>query len=191
MKYMKFEVDSQTKKDLEIFETVKEGLSVVGLFNHTQCIGGKKKLYEYLANPLADYKQITERKETIAFFHKHFPNGLNLDKDALDFTEYYLRQPDYPTRMPSWFTAIEKMIADKISTSSNEYYLAEKGVTSTVDLLKNIYEFSIILSDKLKEADAPVFLVKNNEIVLELFQKEAYKEGFEKGKNSKKKQKKK
>ena len=77
MKYMKFEVDSQTKKDLEIFETVKEGLSVVGLFNHTQCIGGKKKLYEYLANPLADYKQITERKETIAFFHKHFPNGLN------------------------------------------------------------------------------------------------------------------
>lgn len=176
MKYMKFEVDSQTKKDLEIFETVKEGLSVVGLFNHTQCIGGKKKLYEYLANPLADYKQITERKETIAFFHKHFPDGLNLDKDALDFTEYYLRQPDYPTRMPSWFTAIEKMIADKISTSSNEYYLAEKGVTSTVDLLKNIYEFSIILADKLKEGDAPVFLVKNNDIVLELFQKEAYEE---------------
>lgn len=173
---MKFEVDLQTKKDLEIFETVKDGTSVFSLFNHTQCVGGRRKLYEFLSNPLTDFRHISERKESIAFLQKHFPAGLSLDKDALDFTEFYLRQPDYPTRMPSWFTAIERMIADKISTSTNEYYLAEKGVTSTIDLLKNIYDFSLSLSQKMENTDAPAHLMKNNETVLGIFSKPEYKE---------------
>ncbi|NDV94003.1 hypothetical protein D0T84_03605 [Dysgonomonas sp. 521] len=176
MKQMKFEVDYQTKKDLEIFETVKDGTSVFGLFNHTQCVGGRRKLYEFLSNPLADFRQISERKESIAFLQKHFPAGLSLDKDALDFTEFYLRQPDHPTRMPSWFTAIERMIADKISTNANEYYLAEKGVTSTIDLLKNIHAFSLSLSQKMSKTDAPAHLLKNNEEVLAIFSKPEYKE---------------
>lgn len=173
---MKFEVDLQTKKDLEIFETVKDGTSVFSLFNHTQCVGGRRKLYEFLSSPLTDFRHISERKESIAFLQKHFPAGLSLDKDALDFTEFYLRQPDYPTRMPSWFTAIERMIADKISTSTNEYYLAEKGVTSTIDLLKNIYDFSLSLSQKMENTDAPAHLMKNNETVLGIFSKPEYKE---------------
>lgn len=173
---MKFEVDIQTKRDLEIFDTVKDGMSVVGLFNHTQCMGGKKKLYEFLSNPLVDYRQITERKDTIAFFHKHFPAGLSLDKDALDFTEFYLRQPDSPTRMPSWFTAIERMISDKISTSRNEYYLAEKGVTSTIGLLKNIYDFATALDSKLQGGDPPDFLIRNNKAIMDIFTKPEYEE---------------
>jgi DNA mismatch repair ATPase MutS len=78
--------------------------------------------------------------------------------------------------MPTWFTAIERMIADRINTNSNEYYLAEEGVTSTVSLLKNIYRFAVTLADKLKENNAPAFLVKNNDTILELFSKPEYKE---------------
>jgi DNA mismatch repair ATPase MutS len=78
--------------------------------------------------------------------------------------------------MPSWFTAIERIIADKISASSNEYYLAEKGVTSTVDLLKNIYQFAVALAGKFKESNAPAHLVRNNDIVLDIFSRSGYKE---------------
>ncbi|MDR1502378.1 MAG: hypothetical protein LBT43_07995 [Prevotella sp.] len=170
---MKFEVDSQTLKDLEIFDTVKDGTSVFSLFNHTQCYGGRRILYNFLSNPLTDLGKITERTDTIEFFQKYLPEGLSVDKDSLDFTEYYIRHGDYPTRIPTWFTALERMIMDRISTNT-EYYLVKKGVGSTVDLLKTIYAFSHVLADKFKGNNYPKLLEKNNEKVLEIFSSDDY-----------------
>ncbi|WP_029905803.1 hypothetical protein [Prevotella sp. 10(H)] len=172
---MKFEVDSQTLKDMEIFDTVKDGTSVFSLFNFTQCYGGRRVLYGFLSNPLTDLKKITERTDTIAFFQKHLPEGLKVDKDSLDFTEYYIRHGDYPTRIPTWFTAFERMIADKISTNT-EYYLVQKGVTSTVDLLKTIHKFSLTLAKVIKNNNFPKLLEKNNEEVLKIFSRPEFKE---------------
>lgn len=165
---MKFEVDDQTKKDLEIFDTSKSGVSIFGLFNFTRCIGGRRRLYEFLSSPLADIDEIKERKEAIAFFHKYFPDGLDVDKNSLDFTEYYLRQPNHPTRMPSRFTAIERKIVQKF-TSGAEYYLVEKGVESTVNLLRTIYAFSLALAGKFKTDNTPVILKNGSDEVLKLF----------------------
>ena len=171
---MKFEVDSQTKRDLEIFDTIRNSRSVFGLFNHTDCVGGKKKLYKFLSSPLTDLNEIIERKEAIEFLQISFPTGFDLDKNALDFTEYYLRQGNYPTRPPSKFAAIERKIMDKISPG-NEYYLVEKGVSSTVDLLKMIYKFSNKLADKLKLDSHSTLLLRNNQAVLDIFSQPEFK----------------
>lgn len=172
---MKFEVDKQTLKDLEIFGLNKVDKTVFNLFNHTQCIGGRNRLYEILRNPLSDFNEINERKDAIAFFQQHLPSGLDVDKDALDFSEYYLRHSGRVQRPPTRFVAIERKIVGKI-TSSNDYYLIEKGVESLVDLLRDFYKFSQLLAEKLKIADHPVLLVRNNNEILRLFDRlEFYK----------------
>ncbi|MDU1892283.1 MAG: hypothetical protein E6767_16485 [Dysgonomonas sp.] len=172
---MKFEIDNQTKKDLEIFDTYKTKRSVLGLFNHTECVGGKQKLYKFLSTPLSDLNKINERKDAIEFLQQAFPSGFNLDKNALDFTEYYFRQGNYPTRAPSWFGAIERKFMDKISPG-HEYYLVEKGVSSTVDLLKMFYRFALKLADKLKVANPPKLLFENDQKIQEIFSKPEFKD---------------
>ena len=76
---MKFEVDKQTLKDLEIFGLNRVEKTVFNLFNHTQYVGGRNRLYEILRNPLSDYEKIKERKDAIAFFQKYLPSGLDID----------------------------------------------------------------------------------------------------------------
>jgi DNA mismatch repair ATPase MutS len=167
---MKFEVDSQTLKDLEIFDTVKDGMSVFSLFNFTQCQGGRRVLYEFLSSPLTNLEKITERTDTTSFFQKHLPEGLNIDKDSLDFAEYYTRHGDYPTRIPTWFTAFERMIMDRISTNT-EYYLVKKGVGATVSLLKAIHLFVKKMETLAGQYDVPHLIKKHNDTALAIFSK--------------------
>lgn len=172
---MKFEVDKQTLKDLEIFDIVRERKSIFGLFNFARSMGGRRQLYNFLLSPLADLDEINERKNAIAFFQKHMPYGLNVDKNALDFSEYYFKHGNYATRPPSKFAAIERKIMSYIN-QSNEYYLVEKGVSSTVDLLKGIYRFSLDLAEKLAEDDTSTLLSRNNKEVLKIFSQPEYDE---------------
>ncbi|MDR1881407.1 MAG: hypothetical protein LBR26_01315 [Prevotella sp.] len=175
---MKFEADSQTLKDLEIFDTVRDGKSVFGLFNFTQCYGGRRMLYQFLSNPLTDLDEIKERRDTAVYFQKYLPSGLDVDKDSLNFTEYYIRHGDCQARIPTWFTALERMVMDRISTNT-EYYLVKKGVGSTVGLLKRIYEFSCIPANKPEGNSCPGLLKKNNEKILKVFARPEYAEIME------------
>lgn len=170
---MKFEVDNQTLRDLEIFDTVKDGTSVFDLFSNTRCLGGWKKLHGFLSSPLTDLDEIIERKEAIAFFQKHMPEGLDIDKDSLDFTEYYLRHSTFPTKPMSKFAAMERKLMDKLGPSK-EYYLVEKGVSSTIGLLKSIHHFSLVLAEKLNADKSSTLLSKSNEEVLRILSKAEY-----------------
>ncbi|NDV77775.1 hypothetical protein [Dysgonomonas sp. 511] len=170
---MKFEVDKQTKKDLEIFDTVKGGKSVVSLFDHTQCVGGRQKLYSFLSAPLADIEEITKRKESIAFFQAHFPAGMEVDKDSLDFAEYYIRHSSLSSRRISRFVAMEKKLFSKLS-QNNEYYLTETGVIATFKLVKTIHAFFLSLQDRLKDEKPPKHLQENNEKLKEIFSQPEY-----------------
>ncbi|MFV0420394.1 MAG: MutS-related protein [Dysgonomonas sp.] len=172
---MNFEVDKQTLKDLEIFDTFKNGKSIFSLFNFTRSMGGKRKLYNFLSSPSANLDEITERRDAIAFFQEYIPSGLTVDKNALDFSEYYLKHGNYPTRMPSRFSAIERRLMSFINQSP-EYYLIEKGVSSTVELLNDIYRFALVLAEKLKGNDYPKLLSRTNKDILTLFSKREYSE---------------
>lgn len=168
---MKFEIDSQTLKDLEIFETTKDGMSILSLFNSTCSLGGKRVLSEFLRNPLTDLDKINERTETIAFFQKHLPNGLALDNDSLGFAEYYFRQSNSPTRRPYWGTSFNRMIMDKLNADA-EYYIIKKGVYSIISLLKSIHTFSLLQNDEAYPF--PKLLAKKNQKVKDFFSKSQF-----------------
>lgn len=172
---VKFEVDKQTLRDLEIFDTFKDGKSIFSLFNFTRSLEGKRRLYNFLSSPMSSIDEITERRDAIAFFQEHLPSGLFVDKNALDFSDYYLKHGNHPTRLPSRFSAIEKRLMSFINQSP-EYYLIEKGVSSTVDLLNDIYRFALVLAEKLEGGDHPKLLSRNNKEVLRLFSKPEYSE---------------
>ncbi|MBB4035521.1 DNA mismatch repair ATPase MutS [Dysgonomonas hofstadii] len=161
---MKFEIDNQTLKDLEIFDTVKNRKSVFEMFNSTYTIGGKDKLYNYLKNPLSDYEKIKERRNAIAFFQSFKLAGeLEIDKNSLDFIEHYLNLGNYPTKPPTRFFAVEKGIFNKLAPS-NDYYIVERGVQYTIELINIVYRFSILLDQN----HCPALLKKYNEDVLTL-----------------------
>ncbi|MDR2953681.1 MAG: hypothetical protein LBV43_01200 [Prevotella sp.] len=176
MKQKIFEVDKQTKTDLEIFGNSQEGNSVFGLFNHTRHVKGRQKLYDYLNKPLTDLDEITDRKEAIEYFMNYIPSGIDLDKNSLDFAEYYFKQANFPTRKPSKFVAFERFIMDRLRPG-NDYYLVEKGVSSTVDMLKSVYQFCIMLDQKIKSTEKkPRLLQANTRKLLALLSQSEYVE---------------
>lgn len=171
---MKFEIDNQTLKDLDIFDTFKKGKSLSTLFDFTLCRGGSSKLHSFLSSPSIYLEEINERKETIRFFHNYLPDGIDLDKNALNFAEYYFRHANFTPRTPSKLAFLNK-IFEKINPST-KYYIIDKGVRSTVALLKNIHRFSQMLNERIAANNCPTLLQKNNEKVMKRFSLPEYEE---------------
>lgn len=165
---MSFEFDSQTLKDIEIFKTVKSSKSVFDLFNFTRSLGGKNKLYDFLNSPLDNFDDIRQRVDAIAFF-KNSKITVDIDKNSLDFIEHYLTLGNYPTQPPSRFTAIEKGFLNKLSPN-NDYYIIERGVDYTLDLINSLYKLSLDLQEK----GCPDLIEKNNEKISKLFSQDEY-----------------
>lgn len=162
---LKFEIDNQTLKDIEIFDSANNKRSVFSIFNSTRSMGGKNRLYTYFKTPLTDLTAINDRKNAIAFFQElTITHNLSIDKNTLDFIEYYLQQEGYPTTPPNKLRAIEKAIYNKLKPS-NEYYIIEKGIGYTVDFLLNIYHFAL----KLQNYDCPEKIRKNNSEIFRIF----------------------
>lgn len=170
---MKFEIDKQTLKDLEVFSNDDNQNSIYKLFGPTKTAGGRDKLYRLLSFPLTDLNEINERKDIFAFFHNHLPSGLTVDKDALNFADYYLQHADYNSRPPTRFSAISRMLFDKVN-SNGDYFLITEGVRSIIKLIKSIHKFSLSLSEKIKKYDCPKPIVDNNKRVMEIFSKPEY-----------------
>lgn len=166
---MKFEIDNQTLKDLDLLGITAKGKSVFALFNFTQCIGGQNKLYTFLSSPSTNLKEITERKDTIAFFQKHFPSGMNLDKNALDFAEYYIRHANFAAKKPSRFAFLDKFL-EKINPS-NKSYIVAKGVRSTIALLKSIHIFLTRLTDITDKENCTILIKENSKRLKAIFSK--------------------
>ncbi len=165
---MKFEIDEQTLKDLEVFSNDDNHKSIYKLFSPTKTAGGREKLYRLLSSPLTDLNEINERKNIFAFFQEHLPSGLTVDKDALNFAEYYLKHGEYLNRPPTKFSAINRLIMDKVS-SGGDYFLLHEGVSSIIKLLKAIHQFSLSLAEKVKEHDCPKRILDNNNEALNIF----------------------
>lgn len=172
---MAFETDSQTLKDLEIFKTTKNNKSLFDMLNFTSSIGGKNKLYNFLESPLDDLEKIKERNEAIAFFQfSGSAKELQIDKNSLDFIEYYFNYGNYPTRLPSKFSAIEKGLLYKLKPNG-EYYIIERGIDYVIELLNSLYKFSRYLA----KFDCPALIHRNNEEIFRIFSLEEYKQVLE------------
>ena len=141
---MKFQTDNQTLKDLEI-PASGENL-IFKLFNKTQSVLGKERLWYYLSHPLSDLDEINKRKDAISFFiNPDYKKNLLINNNDIDFIVHYLSQGNYPTRRPSKIRTLEKALIQKIKPTS-EYYIIERGVQYTISLLNNLYDFSTMIA---------------------------------------------
>lgn len=164
---MNFKLDSQTLSDLEVFHNL-DGRSLFDLFNSCVSIGGKELLTEIMSAPSCDKRFLRNRIESIAYFRTHpgIAAQLDIDRNSLDFIEHYLNYYDYPTRKLSNFRAVEKAIFNKISPS-NHYYIIERGIDYTVELLNVLHDFFY----QLDETVIPIYLKNIREKVLSIFVK--------------------
>ena len=94
---MRFDIDKQTINDLELFEKIKGEKSVISLFNFTKSFGGKKRLESIFYNPLSDIDSVERRIDIVRCFQE-LDSDFTIDKECLDFIEYYLIQQNVPNR---------------------------------------------------------------------------------------------
>ncbi|WP_396602250.1 MutS-related protein [Algibacter sp. R77976] len=136
---MKFELDKQTKNDLEIFNN--EDSSIFSYYDMTKTKGGKNCLYEIMNNPLTDISEIKNRCELIKFFHSS-DFELAISYSQLEYIEHYLKLGTNSLN-DNIFSSLINHLSYKIKPS-NDYYLISKGIEELVILLKQ-------LNKKLKE----------------------------------------
>ena len=151
---MKFEIDRQTINDLELFDKVKGEKSVFSLFNFTKSIGGKIRLEDMFSHPLTSIESIEKRLTNIEYFMT-FDVGFDVDKECLDFVEYYLAQqnaPQHYSAAQSLFNALKYKIKPK-----NEYYIVQRGIRYLIVLLNELYDFSKQLEDEKSNEYIQIF----------------------------------
>ncbi|OPZ30424.1 MAG: DNA mismatch repair protein MutS [Bacteroidetes bacterium ADurb.BinA174] len=138
---MNFHLDKQTNADLEVFQT-SEGKSLYDFFNQCKTYGGKQELTKIMSTLSTDIDFLNERIETIRYFHSNpdIISSLIIDKNTLDFIEHYLNYGNYPTRKTSKIRAIENALIYKIKPN-NDYYIVERGIEYTIELLNILYRF--------------------------------------------------
>lgn len=69
--YSTLELDPDTEKDLEIFQSQSGGISLFSFYNRTVSQGGAQVLRHRMQNPFADASKIKSTQRSIAFIHKH------------------------------------------------------------------------------------------------------------------------
>ncbi|MDR1517430.1 MAG: hypothetical protein LBS52_04930 [Dysgonamonadaceae bacterium] len=171
---MKFEIDEQSIRDLEIFSTYKNSKSVFSVFDFTFFKGGRDKLYSFLSKPLTDLEQIVQRRDSIAFFQGILPMDLKtIDKDAIGFTDFYLKQVRSSAEMPSFAIYLSKLWNE--INPSREFFTIENGAKSAIAFLKSLYEYATALSEKLSGANPPQSLAEKHRKVMDIFATQEFK----------------
>ncbi|WEK17427.1 MAG: hypothetical protein P0Y49_11540 [Candidatus Pedobacter colombiensis] len=80
---MKFNMDNQTYKDLNIFSSSSDLDPLFNIFKLTNTIGGREKIHEMMSNPVADLSTLNSRKEAIKYYYDQNIT-LNLSREQLD-----------------------------------------------------------------------------------------------------------
>ena len=134
---MAFIIDRQTFDDLEIFNE-KGKKSVFHFFDKAISHGGKEYLRDMFKHPLSDFKEISERQESIHYIYR---KGLsfNINKYVLSYIEYYLSLGNKPVRV-SRFNAWHKALKYWLRPT-NEYYLVQRGIKYVVEFLQELFSF--------------------------------------------------
>lgn len=122
---MKFELDKQTIKDLEIFGDGKSDNSVYDFYNLTKTRGGGDFLLELMENPLTDIQLLTKRVELIKYLAENDPD-IKINSGQFDFIEYYIRLNIAPLRN-NLIDALFQYLSYRLKPS-NDYYLIQSGI---------------------------------------------------------------
>src|SRR5579872_3743469 len=135
--YIRFEIDKQTWKDLDLFEQGRRGL-VFALFNKTKTTGGADALERMLKSPSTQRPVLETRRDTIQFFCNHTID-LRIGR-SIEEIEHYLNSnlPLFPRDLWGAFgLALRNQIKEK-----PYYYTISTGVRYTVSLLRHLFKLT-------------------------------------------------
>jgi len=150
MKTSDFIFDNHTLIDLQLISDGKNNLCVFDLFNNTHTYGGNLSLLYMFKRPFCDDKLINQR---IGLLKEIEINGLGfeIEKEAIDFIEFYLSLSKPPVRF-SCFIALANKI-DQMIKPTNDYYVIQRGVIFIIELVNSLYKFASSNIDQKNRSD--------------------------------------
>lgn len=164
---MKFDIDKQTIKDLELFPERGNDTCIYTYYNRTTTIGGQEMLYDSFNSPVSNIEFLQTRRDEINFF---FTNGhyIKFKSSQIDFIEHYLKSQRIPLK-DNIIDAFYDGLSYKLNPAG-DYYLISEGIKSIIQLLINLESFvkglnSLIVPstletdlDKIKKFTSTIFL---------------------------------
>lgn len=132
---MRFDIDKQTIKDLELFAEKRKDKSILSVYNRTSTIGGGELLYEMFGSPITDRVSLENRKKEINFFHTN-ECSIKLPSTDLDYIEWYLKIQRVPLRDNIIDAAVDS-VRNKLKPDS-DYHTISQGILHIIRLLNKI-----------------------------------------------------
>jgi DNA mismatch repair protein MutS len=135
---MKFNMDSQTYTDLNVFSSSSDTDALFNIFKLTSTIGGREKIHEMMYNPVADINVLNSRKETIKYYYDH-EISLKLSREQLDLADHYLNHNKTFLKR-NMIDSIYDFASHKLNPS-NDYYIISVGISSIIKVIRKVCEF--------------------------------------------------
>lgn len=132
---MRFDIDKQTIKDLELFAEKRNDKSVFSVYSRTSTIGGRELLYEIFGSPITDRVFLENRKKEINFFYNN-ECSIQLPSTELDYIEWYLKIQRVPLRDNIIDAAVDS-VRNKLKPDS-DYHTISQGILHIIRLLNKI-----------------------------------------------------
>lgn len=173
----KFHIDKQTLHDLSVFDGHQQEKSIFNLFK-TISFKGKEKLIDIFNHPTTDIAVIEGRKSAISHIEQH-AIGFLIDKDDLDFIEYYLNQGNKPVHISS-YKAWENGLLNYLKPS-NDYYIIQRGVLMAIKQLTQLYEMALAQQTQVM----PPLLATFNSTILDTLSRPDFVQVLKLGKKKK------
>lgn len=134
---MSLHSDNQTLADINVTDSLYGEKTLLSLFKSTRSDGGKRLLEEWICEPLNDLKSIQKRLEASCL---DIP-PLHIDREELDFIEFYLSQEDKPTRF-SPFESFFMMLLRLIRKEDSQRYIIARGCRLMIELMHKLVVFA-------------------------------------------------
>lgn len=131
---MNFTIDSQTLKDLNIFDERAD--SIFHMFKSTRTIGARERLREMMLKPSSDINELTLRRNAIKYFYDR-KLILDIRNEELDLIEFYLKSD----KRKSKSNLIDALGDYLTRNSSNDFYIIRTGLKYLIKLTRYISDF--------------------------------------------------
>jgi len=138
---MKFGIDTQTKKDLNIFPNSRGEPSIVSFFDKTTTKGGRYLLESIMGAPSNDLKLINYRSAAIQYITER-DVYFEIDFVKIDFIELYLNQ-NFPVLKDNPIDSIRNWFENFLKPN-NEYFIVSRGL---IYLKEQLNVLSVFLNE--------------------------------------------
>jgi ABC-type multidrug transport system ATPase subunit len=145
------QVDAQTLRDLEVFEAPGGVPSLFDLLDHTRTRGGRTRLRQRFARPLASPASIRETQAAVAFARAH--PGLFAElpaEERLRELDAYLRSPHAPPRARGGIALAAESLWCRLA-DRRLFDATVAGVEAALSFLRSVR----VLAAGLRERGAP------------------------------------